>query len=175
MKQIKRPGKSRALLSQGRRILVAAELVAQADTDRVEVRVEVVGASIEESSIVAVIVPISVKLRVTILDTGGQVIGEGIFDASTKGPAPLDILKAHARDGVGYAVCEDVIVFEVSKGKAAGRIDQCTIEGDAEPTTERALKTNLRLHLQYRAIREADTAATVKAVAFEIGLDTSNE
>jgi hypothetical protein len=79
------------LLSQGRQILVAAELVAQADTDRVELSFRINTPSIEEG---VVRMPVIVKLRVAILDAGSEVVSEGIFRADAKRPTLVRIIEA---------------------------------------------------------------------------------
>ncbi len=54
-----------------------------------EVRIEIIGGTVEEGAIIAVIGPVAFKPRIAVLRPSRQVVGEGVFDTCTKGPAPL--------------------------------------------------------------------------------------
>jgi hypothetical protein len=119
--------------------------------------------------------PVIVKLRIAVFDPGSEVIGEGILRADAKRPTPVRIIEAGSGRPTRYGIGENIVGIEVGERDTACRINQDSIECDAEACAERALHGEINGTGERRAITEGLGSCTINAGAFEVGLKSGNE
>src|SRR4051812_12795444 len=164
----KRPGASTGPLSfEFRRSrTVGSELVGQAHADGVEVQIPTAEVHAIEHAVVAA------EVRIAILDPGGQVVGDGVFHARSKGPARQGVVVV-----VDQALAE--AARDSAEGKTAGGVDQSAVEGEAGACPNRALPVEAvgaeRHGSRSEAARDrgVEHAVEVVVVAAEQALDVT--
>src|SRR3712207_3147765 len=118
--------------------------------------------------------PVIVELRVAVLDAGCEVVGERIFYAGAKGPAPVRIIEAGSGRCFRYGIDEDIISIEAGERDTACCINQDAIKCDAEACAERALHGEIARSGQGGSILERIGSCAVDAGAFDVSLKTGN-
>jgi len=126
-------------------VLVCVELVADADADRVEIKILLSGATRDQVRRGFD----AVELRVAILGASRQVVGDGVLNTSAKSPAPLRIVKRLGVRAGGNA--ENIAsrergrvgVLDVGESQTARDIDEGAIEGHTGAGAERSLEVDV--------------------------------